>query len=270
MNKCCPICRRYFSSNKNNVKYCSKDCQSKRDICRTKYNFTCLNCKSIFNRRKKSDRVHKFCSYKCSVEYKTYSESQMKEHQCIICDNSFYRLPGDSNPNLMCSKRCQLIHVGSKKRYYTEEIFEKILIENNIDYVIQYQYAKYFSDFYLPKYNLLLELDGKTFHRGYDLEARDMMKAEIANDLGYNMIRIWCSRKADVLRLKTTASKLIGEDLADFISAIPNGMINSVNLIEGVVKTANGENHTTGNAVPSLNRNVFEGVETRIEPNDYI
>ena len=45
-------------------------------------------------------------------------------------------------------------------------------------------------------------------------------------------------------------------------------MINSVNLVRGcgVSNTANGENQTTGNAVPSLEGNLFEGVETKGEP----
>ena len=100
---------------------------------------------------------------------------------------------------------------------------------------------------------------------------KDIIKAKTALLLGYNMIRIWCSRKSEVLKLKRAIEKLTGDDLAEFISAIPEGMINSVNLLKGVVDyTANGENHITGNAVPSLKRNLFEGVETKVDPKSVI
>lgn len=64
--------------------------------------------------------------------------------------------------------------------------------------------------------------------------------------------------------------KLTGDDLAEVILAIPKGMINSVNLLKGcnADNIANGENPTTDNAVPSIEGNFFEGVETKVEPKD--
>lgn len=153
-----------------------------------------------------------------------------------------------------------------------ENIVLILVVINMVDltYDIQYKYDKYFADFYLPHVNLLFELDGKTFHGSIINRKKDSLKCKVANTLGYNMIRVWCSRANDVSKLEIAVNKLSGDDLAEFISAIPKRMINSVNLIKGcdINNIANGENQTTGNAVPSLGRNSFEGVETRSEPND--
>jgi len=249
-------------------KYCSNICRDKYS--RAKISYTCKNCGKIFYRRKRTTRETYYCSYKCSVDFRTYTKKDMKKHVCRLCDEEFYRLPGNSNPNIFCSKRCQLIYVSSKSRPFTEEVFESLLIDYNIYYKIQYNYHKYFSDFYFPHLNLLFELDGKTFHSGNNNLERDSLKCSIANDLGYNMIRVWCSRSNDVEKLKETVVKLSGDDLADIISAIPNGMINSVNLVKGcdTNSIANDENHTIGNVVPSLEGNLFEGVETKVESKD--
>lgn len=251
-------------------KYCCDYCRERYS--RSKIKYVCLNCGKVFYTRNRSDRMIKFCSYKCSVEYKTYNESKMCKYLCQICGETFYRLPGNSNPNIFCSKRCQLIHVGSKSRVFTEEIFELFLKERKIYYKTQYEYGHYFADFYIPHVNLLIELDGLTFHSSKEAKNKDKLKSEIANRIGYNMIRIWCSRKADVNKLAILCEKLSGDDLAEIISAIPKGMINSVNLIKGCgtvasSSTANDEHLTIGNVVPSLRGNLLEGVETRVESN---
>jgi len=195
----------------------------------------------------------------------TFTEDLMAKHICKVCNKLFFRLPGDSNPNMYCSKRCQLISVSRRSSYYTEDVLAALLDKQPIEFLRQYSYGSYFSDFYIPKFNLLLELDGYTWHSSKEAVERDCIKALKANTLGYNMIRIWCSRKQDVARLEKSITFLTGDDLAAFIAAIPTRMINSVNLLKGVAKAANGENYITSNAVPSIDRNIFEGVETKVE-----
>ena len=192
----------------------------------------------------------------------------MKKHICQVCGKTFYKLPGDSNPNMYCSKRCQLISITSKSRPYTEDVFEALLKNNNVDYEIQYKYTKYFADFYIPAFNLLFELDGRSFHSSNIAVKKDKLKSKESLRCGFNMIRVWCSRKNEVERLDVMVEKLKGDDLAEVISAIPQGMINSVNLLKGCgnLITANGENQTTDNAVSSTGGNLFEDVETKGEP----
>ena len=141
------------------------------------------------------------------------------------------KFSGNSNPNIYCSKRCQLISVGSKSRPYTEEVFEILLRNNKIKYEIQYKYIKYFADFYIPSLNLLFELDGRTFHSSDTAIKKDKLKGRVSLECGFNMIRVWCSRKNQVEKLNNMIKKLKGDDLAEVISAIPKGMINSVNLL---------------------------------------
>lgn len=267
----CKICGKIFEQKGSGRprKYCSTLCQSKRDRFRSKVKYTCLYCGEIFYSRKRKCKVS-FCSPQCSVEAKCYKKEDMKQHVCQICGKEFYKLPGNSNPNMYCSKRCQLISVGSKSRPYTEEVFETLLRNNGIKYETQYKYTKYFADFYIPLFNLLFELDGRTFHSSDTVIEKDKVKGKVSLECGFNMIRVWCSRKNQVEKLNNMVKKLRGDDLAEVISAIPEGMINSVNLLKGCgdAFTANGENQITGNAVSSLEENFFEDVETKGEPKE--
>lgn len=60
---------------------------------------------------------------------------------------------------------------------------------------------------------------------------KDKIKSKVSLDCGFNMIRVWCSRKNQVEKLNNMVKKLKGDDLAEVISAIPKDMINSVNLL---------------------------------------
>ena len=249
-------------------KYCSSTCRSSTEL-RQQVEYTCLECGMIFEDRKRKREV-KYYSSHCAYMHKTFGNDRKTKKECQICKKVFYVLPGSSNPNMYCSKRCQLISICKKSYYFTEGAFAQILKSLNVKFEEQFSYAQYFADFYLPDYLLLIELDGRTWHSSDMALKRDKLKGQVANKLGFNMIRIWCSRRKEVLGLEECTKFLAGDDLAGFISAIPEGMINSVNLLQGVVvdATANGENQTTGNAVPSLGRNAYEGVETKGEPKD--
>src|SRR5699024_6080672 len=100
-----------------------------------------------------------------------------------------------------CPKCFRISRIHSK---YSMMI-EKYLIDNNIDYIMEYPLLgniatrkDLISDYYLPEYNLIIEYDGKQhFKPMYNDEvkfnkqvARDNLKNKFLSESNYNWIRI--------------------------------------------------------------------------------
>ncbi len=82
--------------------------------------------------------------------------------------------------------------------------FKKFLIDNNIEYVQQY-ITKYGAiDFYLQKYNMLVEIDGKYWHpenkENLNLQLLSGFISEKNKDLLYNLYRI---REEDIEKIQS-------------------------------------------------------------------
>ena len=90
----------------------------------------------------------------------------------------------------------------TKPEIKVEEILKKL----NINYEIQKQIKNRLYDFYIPEYNLIIEVDGRTWHIDNldKLDFKDKMfkvkyksffvdfqKEILANQAGYKLIRIW-------------------------------------------------------------------------------
>jgi very-short-patch-repair endonuclease len=85
--------------------------------------------------------------------------------------------------------------------------FKQLLEINHISYVFQYAISwkngwKKWYDFYIPKINTLIEIDGIYWHgknildehlNNQQLQTRnnDRLKNELATQYNYNLIRIW-------------------------------------------------------------------------------
>ena len=67
--KTCPVCRTKFQTNRENKKFCSLKCRHKDENSRyQQVNFVCQNCGKVCQASKFFNR--KFCSKKCSAEYR--------------------------------------------------------------------------------------------------------------------------------------------------------------------------------------------------------
>jgi len=95
-----------------------------------------------------------------------------------------------------------------KKITMPEKNMKKILKNNNIDFEFQYVVGGYNYDFYLPKYNILIETDGDWWHCNpekyepiYESQKHtiehDKVKNKIAKDNNIPLIRIWESEIND-------------------------------------------------------------------------
>lgn len=84
-----------------------------------------------------------------------------------------------------------------------EILFSQMLDKENIKWINQYKIGKKKYDFYLPKYDTLVEIDGDYFHSnsnsGFIVDKyfkkkifkNDIMKNIIAEQNGFKLIRIW-------------------------------------------------------------------------------
>lgn len=95
-------------------------------------------------------------------------------------------------------------------RSYPELYFEQVLTNEGIKFESEYKIKKqdlgldcpmnYFLDFYLPDYNLDLEIDGK-HHKQPDIMQKDMERDEALTQAGYFVYRIpWSNPNGDELK----------------------------------------------------------------------
>lgn len=94
-----------------------------------------------------------------------------------------------------------LNHVNGSSRSSHELEFESYLLQNSIEYKIQYalQGFRYRYDFYIPHLNLIIEIDGEFWHCLGDFSNKDcasevhdydLKKTNVALSLGYKFIRV--------------------------------------------------------------------------------
>ena len=107
------------------------------------------------------------------------------------------------------------------KKNKLETKFENILILLNLEYESQYPLNGYLYDFYLNKFNVLIEVDGDFYHCNpqgkypfptykiqEDIQINDLIKNNLAEEIGVKLLRFWESdinNKPEevILRLKT-------------------------------------------------------------------
>jgi len=80
---------------------------------------------------------------------------------------------------------------GQKNPSNIELKVKKQLKKNNISFIHQYRLNNFFYDFYLPEYNLIIEIDGEYWHNYPNGTKRDKRKNKCAIRNKYNIVRIW-------------------------------------------------------------------------------
>jgi len=131
-----------------------------------------------------------------------------EEHKKKIGEKSKGRKKSDISKQKHSEKRIEYLEshkqmfkwFNTKPELCAKQIFEKM----NIEYIHQKKVKNYLFDFYLPKFNFLIEVDG-VYHHGkvkskktgeYDelqlkIMKRDKLKDQIALEEGYNLKRVW-------------------------------------------------------------------------------
>lgn len=211
----CKTCKKEFSVRHNsNRKYCSTSCSAIgiNNAKRTGEYKSCLNCqKSIYVAS--WDYRKSCCSVKCAGEWKTKCATIKVSCENEFCKNEF--ITNKKKPTRFCGIKClniyrsQLAKIKHKIKDTKPELeFKALLEKNKIQYIFQKALPwkrgwKKWYDFYIPEYNLLIEVDGKYWHgkdKTYNelndqqkqTRDNDNLKNDLAKNLGFNLARVWC------------------------------------------------------------------------------
>lgn len=95
-------------------------------------------------------------------------------------------------------EHCRKIGLKGRLTQFNQNGFTKIeiivkdyLTKNNIEFIPQYVVDdRWFCDFYLSKYNLILECDGDYWHNLNHVKVKDRVKNAYLLEKGYNLLRL--------------------------------------------------------------------------------
>ena len=191
---------------------CSRCIQASR---RRRVKTICETCNILLQVQPNQLKKRNYCSRECADKghSKYLTKKEYKEVECPECNTRF--MQHWKGPKKYCSAKCNsranLKTVNSKapknKGTIPEMLLMGLLDTLNINY--QYQRAvpwkrgwKKWYDFYLPDYNLLVEVDGIYWHgkdiptsalnkQQWNTRKNDRLKNYLAKLRGFNLVRIW-------------------------------------------------------------------------------
>lgn len=209
-------------------KFCSEEC--KRIFYNAKYNQiktkSCKQCGKVFILNKNYNDKRIFCSESCLRKYEKEKSIENHIKICKFCGKTFrpeLTKSGRVSSSNFCSDNCWLSywqqmniekhgvpytfmlnnkHLTISKR---NKKFAELLQNNNINFSYEYEVIKdehkyvYSYDFYLPDYNLLVEINPTFTHSAVEnalgWPGKDKQyhynKVKTANDNGYKCICVW-------------------------------------------------------------------------------
>lgn len=219
--------RRGVERVKFNCKNCGKEFYDYASNRKQEYGFCSRKCSAIYNSSKpkpkckvcgKEVNQHRniYCSHKCRGK----SERSGMIVNCCICNKEFY-LPLNriqKTKQFYCSHECRKrdydkllegmrlklreIRSGGEETF-PEKVVREILIALEVEFERERNIGKYFIDFFIPKLNLCIEIDGDYWHgnkatdkyignknQEYTIR-RDIEKREYLLSQGYKLIRFW-------------------------------------------------------------------------------
>jgi G:T-mismatch repair DNA endonuclease (very short patch repair protein) len=197
--------------------------------------FTCPNCQERFYRQKNAIRgdALKLCSKKCYYEYrkglKLYGWDYLT---CTNCKKDFSRhkyLKGPKNVlgvfcNMACYSEWKSVHGNTQftKMTKPEKMVEEILKDLGVSYeynknFTSEEYGNCYYDFYIPKNNLVIEVDGNYWHgnpkfyqtlneQQQQCKIRDLDKERNLKHIGIHLERVWES-EIDLNLIKSILTK---------------------------------------------------------------
>lgn len=179
----CVICNKWFKNKHHTINN------------RYKKQFCSLTCGAINTNRR---RIYK--PWKWDINKRVWKD---EDWYCLDCKKKLYK-PTATRCYSCNNKYLWKIGKGRKlKGSKVEDNFAKYLEELGIKYERQFKLNSRRYDFYLPKFKLLIEIDGNFFHCNpkiysapiYDIQkvaiANDKLKNDIASKSGYRLVRVW-------------------------------------------------------------------------------
>lgn len=179
-----------------------------------KHNRCCLYCKNSGNKNPFFNKTHtnehkkrlsEIQSEKGSFRFKNKGGNPPKINKCCKVCNKQYFVTKSRDKSKYCCYKCAIkdnfgLEFGRKTSPELE--FETLLIQKGIEYKYAFELCGKIYDFFIPKNNLLVEIDGIYWHgKGLKINElnpiqrkcrkNDLLKNKIARENGYNLIRIW-------------------------------------------------------------------------------
>ena len=107
---------------------------------------------------------------------------------CPVCGKE-YRAISDfkDRRQIYCSHDC---YMRSRLETTPEKIMREFLDKIGVVYKQEYKIGKYWADFYLPKYNAVIEVDGDYWHSLPDVKEKDTRKDKYLKSKGINVMHI--------------------------------------------------------------------------------
>lgn len=173
--KVCIVCGESFTvpkSNADRYNVCSKACKTKNTIYKS-----CERCGKVFTGSSRGD------SHYCSEECRR--PPVIKE--CPTCGKEFRSVP--ALDQIYCSTSCYRKSTGET----SPERNVRICLESlSIEYIQEHTFSgwNYPVDFFLPKYNIVIEVDGEYWHSKQSIKDRDKRKTDWLISKGYKVFRI--------------------------------------------------------------------------------
>ncbi len=204
----CEQCGKDFPAYRDNLKYCGHECRyaAKAAIYTIK---VCPNCERTFEVKTSIEHRYIYCSKQCSNQHnanpvlnckrcgklftgdKRYDRHYCSEicrrppHHilCLNCGKTYRTQPGVINRRF-CSLSCYRKFSGET---IPEMKIRDCLTRLEIEFIQEKQVDRYSIDFFLPQYQLAIEVDGVYWHQD---KAKDDRKDKALNALGIQVCRI--------------------------------------------------------------------------------
>lgn len=139
----------------------------------------------------------RYCSKECGYNYRKTGGKKGKHYPhtqrarvgiCPICGKE-YRATGDfkDRRQIYCSHDC---YMRSRLETTPEKIVRGLLDKVGVEYKQEYKIGKYWADFYLPKYNAVIEVDGDYWHSLPDVKEKDTRKDMFLKSKGISVMHI--------------------------------------------------------------------------------
>lgn len=154
----------------------------------------CIECGKKVKKNKQ-----KYCSLSCLKNSKIF-----KEKLSIIAKERYKKNP-DQHPN----KRCASIKETYPEKFFNEFLILKGLV-NGEDFIKQFKVNNYYVDFFFPKLNLCVEIDGERWHDSNN--EKEITRENIIKEK-YKLIRF---------KVKPLLNKKYEIEVLDIINKIKN------------------------------------------------
>jgi very-short-patch-repair endonuclease len=95
----------------------------------------------------------------------------------------------EDHPEILINRKPSGINQYSTSFTYIENVVKDILEKLCINYLHNYKVDRYFPDFFLPDYNIIIECDGEHWHSSPEAKLKDQIKTECFENLGFKVLR---------------------------------------------------------------------------------